>query len=759
MNGLDKQGIVLIGPAILQKMQRNGCFANYDVLGEILSLNPLSLYTSNLTPTPENNSQKQLDISKTFIPYLKSLGADKVFVNLEFIKKSFFYDGQNYYTQTSVSDDKISENAKLYEPTKFGTQIDNYPDEAKIILDGIRRFAKELSSVYRPDQIVLMSCLSPRYYITANNLVPNYWFTKYNKFLDYVERVFCDETNCFVWDFPSKLCPLYKMPNNNLISNDYFTAFYEEARRCVELFNTDKEKSNLPSLKFFIDIFKRINNDVINKKYLKDIVSSVNNNILNLTFDTSTEFVERFYYVFSDYYLKNASLDLMIAEQKTNNSEIYNFLNCYQAILNHDYFCDGIIYNLMFKYKFNALSVVIQDVTAFCEQQNLAVTVTKNNLAYYYAYMQVYHKTKVLGVSDNVLKSLDNMILFSNNPHINISPIKVDVWGACISRFTFNADEKNFKVNKYLYHVDPLAVASDINIDLPEIKDPTWEQTMTLKQFGGEKKIRDFFADKSDWIILDNFFMTAPNHFAVQDSFIQSPDIQFAIKTLGLEQEKLAYFNKPFESLMPKLNRFIQLVRDIYGTNIIFIKQYYHNYYIDASGKIQDFSFRKKVYGIDENDADFLNNLNELSEKTADYICNSLGCYVIDIAKHFLPDERSMSELHHLHYEKTFFIETAKIVKTIVENQPTRKVYKDYSYRVRVERYINLASKNAHSYIKRLFNDHWLDEYMLKMPLSLVVKYKEDFITLYKKPFKSFDEYENSFELKSIGFLSVLKSL
>ena len=760
-SGEKKSRLALVGPSILSRMQQNGCFDDYEVAGDVISLNPLSLYSrADAKALSSDAKQCELDRTKSFRSYLKALDADYILINLEFVKKPFYSDQQDYFTATSLTLSEITGDFTLYEPTKIGYQIEKYPSELKIILNGIKRFATEVRECFPSERIILMSCISPQFFITANNLVNNNWFIKYNPFLKEVEQAFRKITDCVVWSFPSKVCPLEKRAGQMLNATDYYESLYNEAKKQLPaLMDNETEKGNTPDLSFYIGLFKRIRIDVINQKNLRLLIGTSRNATMDFLFDTSTEFVANYVDVFTEFYRKNSSLDEMIRERESiRGDEVYRALKCYAAILKHNYFESDVNYHLMFKYKFRILSRVAFDVQGFCDQNALEVTVTQNNLAYYYAYMQLKHQIDNGQLTQNAAGSLRNMILFSNHKNIIVSPIKLDVWGACISRFIFNADESDFKVKLYLYHVDPIAVMSDIKMNVIAPAKMSWEQSMVFKQIQGVDSFLHSFDNKSDWCIIDNYFITAPNHFLTAEGYIQSADIEFALRTLRLKQEKTAYLDKPFEELIPYLNRYITLLSEKYGQNIIFVKQYYHNYYIDPVGKIQDFSFKKRFWDIDEKDTTFLDRLNALSEKSAEYIINGLNCYVIDLAKHFLPDERSMSELHHLHLEKAFFSESAKLIKMIIRNEPIQREYNDYSPEVKVDRFIRLSGQNGgHPYLKELFNGHWLDSILTRMPLPLIIEKKQELISLYKTRYSSFKECCEAFALRNESFISLLR--
>ena len=730
--------LALIGNATIAKLVQKKCFDAVEVISPVIAANPVTLYTRpSDTPLPQEITDFDLDATKRLVPYLRRTKADAVLVNLEYVKKAFYYAHGTFYTDSTFRQLSLADAAdyRLHEPTKFGHQIDKYPAESALILEGIRRLGSELREVFRPDQIFLMSCISPEFFVVGNNLVKNSWFIKYNAFLQAVEQAFCAVTQCFVWDFAAKRCPLQKT-GPTLLSSEYYPPFYDEVPAMLPTLLACDAACNRPSLRYYIQLQRAFQNDIINRKNVGTYIKEPHNAVLDMLYNTSPETIEVNYEVFARYYARDLSWDEMLQDATGGNIvEVLQVLKCYRAITDHDYFAADVTYHLMFKYKFSILTTVVGDVQAFCNRQGVTVTVTKNNLAYYFAYMQLRHHLDSVPMS-NLNSALKNLVLFANNKNINVCPTKVDIWGACISRFIFNTNERDFKVNRYLYHVDPLAVMADIHLDRPLPKTPTWEQNMAIYQIQGRAAFDQLFANKADWIVIDNFSMTAPNHFLTPFGYIQSPDVNFAANTLHLTQNTRAYLDIPFADLIPGLDKYIDWLVSRYGNNIIFVKLYYHNYYVDFTGRIQDFSFRKQVWGVADSDPTILDELNALSEKMANYVIERTGCYVVDLANRFLPDERSFSELHHLHHEKTFFTEAAKIVNLIIHNRPTMRHYDQYAPEAKVDRYIRLVGKNPdHPYLPTLFGGHWLDALLLQLPLQAVVQHRDALVALYNKPY------------------------
>lgn len=749
MISLDKIKVALIGSGSLYEMKARGCFDDYEIVGNIISLNPVPIYID------EESSLKIGGVkfyqTKNIELYLQSIKPDYIFINLEVFITPF-------HCMDEVCDDIFS----VYEPIKCEYQIEDDEQEQKNILDMIQDFAQQLNRFFSSDRIILMSCITPSLFLSANNLLNNFNSVKYNTFCTIAESCFADITNCKVWDFPSKKCPLQKIPGFKLNNNLYFDAFYDEAKiKLPMLFSGDIKKANTPSLYFYMELFKRINQDIFNRKNLKVLISSENNTVLNLLLTTSIDFVWKHSNIFSKFYNTNLSIiEMLRRAAELQEDEILQFLKCYDAILRHEYFLPDVNYFLMFKYDFQILSKVVADVQRYCEICHLYVTVSKNNLLYYFNFIQLYYQLNNANkkYSDNSASSLLHQLISTSNNHgVNTAPIKVDVWGSCISRFIFYEDERNFKVNQYLLHVDPIAVMSDIQLNITEPEHLTWQQSMVFKQIRGIDSFIKSYDQNADWLITDCYFITAPNHFQTSMGYIQSPDTDYALYDLRLQEKRTAYLYESFENLIPYLNRYIEFLLERYGSKIILVRQYYQNYYIDASGKIRDFSFRNVAWGIDEQDRTFLEKLNRLCRKTEEYIINSLGCYVIDIAKYFLPDERSMLNLHHFHLERTFFSEAVKLVKIIIQNEPAIHIYDDYSPEEKINRYIALKTENENfPCMQKLFSGHWLDEYLNRIPLPVIKSFRNEFLALYKKPYHSLSQCTNAFSVQDDEFINLL---
>lgn len=739
-----RKKVALIGSKTLFEMIARGCFDNYEIVGDFITLNSVSQCME------DTFGIGGMDIvqSKNIMIYLRTIKPDYLMVNLEFaIPRMYRRECESI------------KGYKVDKPIQFGHQIEVNSYEKKLVLDMIQAFAKQLKQIFPSNRIILMSCIMPGYFLSANNLLDNFASVEYNTFYKTVESLFVDITNCKVWDFPSKKCPLQKIPNQRLDDFLFFDGFYSEAKTRVDmLFNDNIEGANTPSLKFYIEIFRRIKQDIFNRKALKALIASENNAVLNLLLNTSINFVEKHFEIFSEYYNNNLSITEMLRKStELQDNEILQFLKCYNVILRHEYFSLDVDYSLMFKYNFQMLSSVVRDVQKYCEKSQIYVTVTPNNLFYYFSYMKLHYQLNHEYSNKSATSLLQQLVLTSNKQDINVAPIKVDVWGACISRFIFYEDDRNFKVNQYLLHVDPIAVMSDIQLNVVEPENMTWQQSMVFKQIRGIDSFIESYDKNATWLITDCYFMTAPNHFKTPMGYIQSPDTDYALYDLHLPQEKTAYLQEPFENLIPYLNRYIEFLSERYGSRIILVRHYYQKYYIDALGKIQDFSYKNSAWGVDEQNLDFYNKLNELCKKTEEYIINRLGCYVIDIAKYFLPDERSMLNLHHFHLERTFFVEAAKIIKIIIQNEPVVRIYNDYSPEEKINRYIGLAAKNEkHPCVKELFKGHWLDKYLHRIPLELIIAFKNDFIDLYKKPYDSLLHYLNTFPVCDKKFIDIL---
>ncbi len=112
--------------------------------------------------------------------------------------------------------------------------------------------------------------------------------------------------------------------------------------------------------------------------------------------------------------------------------------------------------------------------------------------------------------------------------------------------------------------------------------------------------------------------------------------------------------------------------------------------------------------------------------KWQNYFVEQTGCYCIDLAKYFLGDDQSLFGVSIVHYEEGFNQEVFKYVDYIIQKQPEKKIFDDYSNILKIERLIELKSNNSDlSLIKPLFHHSEYDSYLFSLSLEELKEMQE----------------------------------
>ncbi len=735
----EKTTIALLGHASLRKMLNKGSFSQYKVTGIIDNINPVCVSSDFFVTGEKGKEYCNQDEMKRITSFFEDRGAEYLIVDLECVKRPFaVLDNYCISPSRELANRK---GYKLIEPASIGTTINSHPKEEEIIMEGVRNFAKVVKRFYKPEQIIVLSCLSPKCQIVGPNVTDNPWFVKYNPFLERVEEVFLDVCGGKKWDVLARFFPLKKDTGKQLHSTDVLPEFYEEAKEMLNVHISKNGDINQPTLRYFVNLYSKYETDTLSRRILINSLDFTSNTVLGLLGKTSTKlFLEYFEYL-EECYKENFSVLEII--DKTRRGRKYKLLKeslaCLSSVEFKIYDSLAVNYDLMFDYNFSVLEEVVKDCHKYIKQRfrTAPKLVTRNNVRVYFAWMQASLRKKNKAYDTKTFKQL---LATPQEAGINMLPLNVDILGSCLSRFIFNTNEKDFAVNKYAWQINPLYCMQEKKETLQIEEGLSWSKDFVIMQLKGKKGLESFFKESSKWVVIDNYFVSTAHMWLKEGDYIQSPEYDFCKNELKLKNVPYPFLDIPFTELEPKLDLYAEWLNGKYGNNIIIVNLDYKRYFIQNDGSIGDFGFwytNTKGYSKD----DFIARLNNLQAKVDKYLAEKTGAYVIDFTNQFFPDECSFGNLYNSHKEKVFFWEASKAIRGIIQKQPNKKRFTTYDGSSKLFRLKRLHKKNFGSEVLReVFSTDYLDEIMLKLTVDQLEKHEALLLELSRKNYKNIGE-------------------
>lgn len=710
-------GNLICGTLVNRKL-----FSGITLVDSLLGCSPFSLACTEERPEANvKGTARKVDLENGLEQYLSSHPADILVVDLHYVCEPLFQCGNSYFTKFSgLSADTYGKEAKEI-------KVSNMPTEEKKRL--IQDFAKILLRYFPGEKIGLIQTIKSKYYAVKNR-VRLQEAEKFNSFMGECEQWFQEATNCFVID-TLRFYYMEKKANGMQYEKEAYLDLVDNVKRFTRQVHVRKR----PIFRYSLDRYCRYYNNVYKNAFQTFLRKE--NAIENLVFSSEPWFVQKHFELlrYAEKKLKSSYQDLCAVLDLSMDGAplLRDILLAMDATMKKKYTNPDIRYDLLFENRITVRSLwqatrkfVNENIEGIYPEQ-----VTEVNYGYYFSIMQL-HLTTNDTIRARALKTLERM---QADPHVELKPMMLDIWGSCVSRLNFQYDNTAHDC-KMVYRSNmfqglPLflngpTVTYDKKMFAPPI---SFDNKMVQMQL--DSGICNYLdASGTDWIVLDFYTLTALTVHDYQGKLYCDNQGVFTKK---LKSKKVT-LHKQFtnEEIFAELDKLTEYLHGRYGEHIILIKHKRMEHYLDFQGKIHLFPDKELKDSLER---------NPYNDIYTEYFANTCGCYYIDIVDQFLADEMNMLYLKSVHYEDEFYEEVQKLMRYIVSEQPSKKHFTTYDYDTRVKRIAKMTKHNAGSpVLQTLFHNHWLDEYLLNMDSAIVETNAQVFAELYSESYLSAQE-------------------
>lgn len=672
--------ILSLAGGVINSIKHIDYFKNNE--SEVFSwINPFSLFQSLPTPYPAKASVpdyiKNFELDKKFEAYLSSEHFDRLVIESGIFSYDL-YDLKGSLFTKSAQTEALKESANIVRTLEL-------PERA--IVEWVSIFATKIASVFRSDQIILISSKYNPYFSENDRILhigsnPDLPFR--NRYLTLVENTLLNIwKNCGFIDYSNKFLSSQRMDIRVASHNArYYNAALADLS--TPQISLERTKTEIPeSAK--LDTFLRYKANSISSKFLWSILSEdlVFDQILRYSSDT---FVKEF----QDELQKMATLHNLDESSFLDHSmqfERHDFSRIVRDIIGVLNGTEAEYYPLLAKYNCRIIEIASEPLIKRFEQNGIIISPKDIN---YHNYQELSR----LSTNMSTLASFMTKEEIRGKFILPIIPLHVDIWGSCYSRLIQNYNPTDMIVEKYLFQVNPLLVGEGPS-NYPETifpTMPTWEEKMLKIQLDGT--ITDFFAEKKcDWLLFDFYTLIGNRQAYFTDNKEIYDHLCDASKRLAKYlQRKQHYQLKDYAKIFAQMDILISYLKQLYGDKIIVLANRFAPDYIAKDGTIKSF------------DNDPL--LTDWQEKQKFYdICLSYflrhsDFYYIDIIKDFFADENTILTLSPTHFEEELYVEEAKIIFSIINNHKVKQPQKRFvTYRgdTKAARLLKLLEKNRYN--------------------------------------------------------------
>ena len=599
----------------------------------------------------------------------------------------------------------------------------NLFEEVEFTYEVLESMADKFLQIFSKEQIVLIDAKRANFFISNNTLIKNaIKCEEFNKRIDDYQRYFVEKTGCsFI-----NISRTYFADRDSVwgISPiNYENSYYYELRCIIAQILEKKivicvsESAFKNRLTRFITLCTHLQDSL--RQYL---ILDKDNNFEAFLAQTSGEFLSKY---------KNNICEI----HKTNwppQKGMSVFMNQPQEIK------DLHKYSVLFDYKMLLIRHVIKLAQKkINEYIGEGLLVTENNL---------------FDVLNFLLNKKD--IYFQNLA--SNQPIKIDIWGSCVSREVFKECSNDLYLNNYIYRNNPIHVFGKTV--------PVSNSLFLEENFNGSKWRMGVLRDEmyrnsktiinnsdSNWIIVD-LYDIVENCFTIQDvPFIADWDTQnmqiFDLLKHDYDFGRLDPLSYSDTYIAESLDKYINLLKHHYGKNIILINVFFNKYYVNANGEIKKFE-------LGDNYETLINKKNLYLKKWQDYVSQNLDCYVINISKFFLGDEKFVWGASPVHYEKPFQENVARIIDYIIINKPANRLFDNYDREDKIKRVIRMKKPNTDMGVfVDLFYEDDVDKILVSLSSEEANQYVKDLTQIYSNSFKTVDEVLSNYNFTNCNSL------
>lgn len=386
-----------------------------------------------------------------------------------------------------------------------------------------------------------------------------------------------------------------------------------------------------------------------------------------------------------------------------SDSDLTRICVAFDAICNGDYHNPHADYGLMFRSEVVPEAVVAYLKKEYAPKADLIPSqINRDNAGFHFARM-----TK----QDPALFSTEKTVA---------TPSIIDVFGSCISRTPFNVRDNDFAVNNYWFHVPPF---ESRNQPVPGADGLfpaklNWKERLVKQQFecGVYQKIMD---STSEWLVLDLYSLVSPNNFYYQNclygDFDHSISARLKAKRVMLTKEPNPIGSQ--DAVIAALDPWLEVIKKKYGKKIIMIDVQRFQHWIGDDDLIYTLPSASPS--------------NAFLARAARHVRSKTDCYQISVGKFFLPEESGYLRNTPTHMEDAGYLSVHDIARYIVDHEPDRKVFDQYSGHLHMTHLERLAKRNDLATLNKALPLTELDKAVVRLGYETMRTWHDQLAALY----------------------------
>lgn len=334
-----------------------------------------------------------------------------------------------------------------------------------------------------------------------------------------------------------------------------------------------------------------------------------------------------------------------------------------------------------------------------------------------------------------------------NNPELIVKqPIKLDIWGSCIAREAVKECSKNIILETYIYRnsplncFEPICKISDEILNNKELFNGSdWRKKIFYDET--QRKSPEIIAkSQGEWLLIDLYDLCEVTYTLNGNPFILDYDMQqMKISSHLVDKKKINPLEYSDKYIKQRLDKYIKIIKEKYGEKIILINIFYNKFFLNTKFKVEPFKHSFKE----------LTDKNIFINKWQSYVAKKLNCYVVDISKYFLGDERFIWGESPVHYENCFHVNCAKFVDKIISEKPKNKIFDSYPIQEKLNRLIEYKNANGISNIVMdLFCLTELDKYIILLDNNIIVECYDEIVDIYTQGYINLSDVLSKFKFR-----------
>ena len=703
MDKAEKRTIRLHGSSFINDMELDD---RYKIVKKSLWISLLSLVGNpeGATVTLEESASPFLtmDLEKQLAQSLEDEPADFLVVDMCYTAGHGLY---KWNGQVFTKNPKFLESSFFAEHEQEMEFIDVMRDREFDWKPYMDRYLELIGKYFDADHIILVRSRCPLWYVTHTHVRRYKRRSRraYNRRIKELENYFVKKMNPYVVDIYSHYFIDFDNKRGVTMST-YEKPFYHHAKRIIStIIRTQPEQRVFREQEYFMRLGRFI-------KYYDNLFAKNNTNL----FMDEDDFLDHLVLQLSREILIDYESDLVEIEacvyssiQEILDGHSFKFaqplrecLKVVKAVEEGDLFREDTDYDMIFEHQLKIVEPFAQLVRREWEQQGLAagtVHVNRFNCRDYYkallaaqrgkaallkkcvsgigGNMEERHKVKML-VRSRKRETKNGILAYCHALNEYYEPVRVDLWGSCITREILNEDKGRFQIGKYAYRNcclfafdEPIPYEEEKFEDLSLFEDSNWrvgyirsafhkDLPEQLKQTGSEWLLLDFYDLVCDIVEYQGGILTA-------DSEVRGLKFYKEIK----EQCTVTAIDDVLdeEEIKRRFDMFIRFIRERYGKKIVWIKADVKLKFLDQERQLKPMRWHKREVLLEK---------RKFMDRWQKYFEKHMDCYVIDYAKRYHADDLCVSGAFMVHYEKEFYERGYQALYEIIYEGKGKRYYK-----------------------------------------------------------------------------------